>query len=122
MKCLNCGTELVKGARYCGNCGAKLFVGKQKCLILKAIRQRIADECGIPFVTKECDHEGDCPGTCPACEAELRYLEQELERRKISQNDYLLGSIYCSFPDVQELPAEDFLAYDTPGTVVRFWP
>ena len=55
--------------------------GKQKCKILKEIRQRIADENDIPFVTNECEHKGDCTGTCPKCESELRYLERQLEQR-----------------------------------------
>ena len=30
----------------------------------------------------ECTYQGECKGTCPKCEAELRYLEQELARRQ----------------------------------------
>ena len=56
--------------------------GKNKCRILKEIRQKIADENDIPYVTRECTYQGDCKGTCPKCEAELRYLEQELEKRR----------------------------------------
>ena len=56
--------------------------GKNKCKILKEIRQRIADENDIPYVTRECSYQGDCKGSCPKCEAELRYLEQELEKRR----------------------------------------
>ena len=56
--------------------------GKNKCRILKEIRQRIADENDIPYVTRECSYQGECSGTCPKCEAELRYLEQELEKRR----------------------------------------
>lgn len=56
--------------------------GKERCRILKEIRQRIADENEIPFVTAECQHKGDCLGTCPKCEAELAYLEREVNRRR----------------------------------------
>lgn len=56
--------------------------GKNKCKILKQIRQKIADENDIPYVTQECTFQGECKGTCPKCEAELRYLEQQLERRQ----------------------------------------
>lgn len=55
--------------------------GKQKCRILKEIRQKIADENDIPYVTSECTHRGECRGTCPRCESELRYLEQQLSLR-----------------------------------------
>ena len=57
------------------------MLGKQKCRILKEIRQRIADENHIPYVTRECRYQGECAGTCPRCESELRYLEQQLSLR-----------------------------------------
>ena len=57
------------------------MLGKQKCKILKQIRQRIADENDIPYVTRECTHQGACRGTCPRCESELRYLEEQLALR-----------------------------------------
>ena len=56
--------------------------GKQTCKILKEIRKQIAAENDIEFVTSECTHKGDCAGTCPKCEAEVRYLERELEKRQ----------------------------------------
>ncbi len=56
--------------------------GKNKCKILKQIRQKIAHENDIPLVTQECTYQGECSGTCPRCEAELRYLEQQLARRQ----------------------------------------
>ena len=56
--------------------------GKQTCKILKEIRKQIAAENDIEFVTSECTYKGDCKGTCPKCEAEVRYLERELEKRQ----------------------------------------
>lgn len=56
--------------------------GKNRCRILKQIRQKIADENDIPYVTRECTFRGECRGTCPKCEAELKYLEQQLEKRR----------------------------------------
>lgn len=56
--------------------------GKKKCKILKEIRAEIAKNNEIEYVTSECRHKGDCAGTCPKCEAELRYLERELEKRQ----------------------------------------
>jgi hypothetical protein len=56
--------------------------GKQTCKILKEIRRQIAAENDIEFVTSECTYKGDCQGTCPKCEAEVRYLERELEKRQ----------------------------------------
>ena len=56
--------------------------GKSTCKLLKSIRQQIADANGISYQPKECHHKGDCAGTCPACEEEIRYLERELKVRK----------------------------------------
>ena len=56
--------------------------GKSTCKLLKSIRQQIADANGISYRPKECQHKGDCTGTCPACEEEIRYLERELKARK----------------------------------------
>ena len=56
--------------------------GKSTCKLLKDIRQQIADANGISYQPKECHHKGDCAGTCPACEAEIRYLEAQLRERK----------------------------------------
>ena len=56
--------------------------GKSTCKLLKDIRQQIADANGISYQPKECHHKGDCAGTCPTCEEEIRYLERELKARK----------------------------------------
>ena len=56
--------------------------GRSTCKLLKSIRQQIADANGISYQPKECHYKGDCTGTCPACEEEIRYLERELKARK----------------------------------------
>ena len=56
--------------------------GKKKCKILKEIRKKISEENDIPYVTSECTHKGECSGTCPRCEQELRELERQLELRR----------------------------------------
>ena len=58
--------------------------GKQTCKILKEIRKQIAEANDIEFITSECQYQGDCLGTCPKCEAEVRYLEQQLERKRVA--------------------------------------
>lgn len=60
------------------------MTGRNTCKILKDIRCQIAEANGIEFITSECQYKGNCPGTCPKCEAEVRYLEQELERRRMT--------------------------------------
>lgn len=58
------------------------MLGKEKCKALKEIRQKIAEQNDILFITSECTHKGECKGTCPKCESELRYLERELAVRQ----------------------------------------
>ena len=67
--------------------------GKQTCKILKEIRRQIAEANGIDFVTSECRYKGDCLGTCPKCEAEVRYLEQQLRVRSLAGKAIALAGI-----------------------------
>ncbi len=55
--------------------------GKEKCKILREIRVKVAKENNIPFNTKECDFKGECTGTCPKCDSELVYLQNEIDKR-----------------------------------------
>lgn len=102
--------------------------GKDKCRILKEIRQRIAEENEIEYITKECEFQGECRGTCPRCEAEVQYLEEQLERRrKLGKRvavvalaaGLTLGAAGCA--GIEPLigrgcaPSEDY--YDTAGMV-----
>ena len=56
--------------------------GKKVCKILKEIRQQIAERNDIELFISECHYQGECKGTCPKCEAEVRYLENELNQRR----------------------------------------
>ena len=67
--------------------------GKQTCKILKEIRRQIAEANGIEFATSECRYKGDCLGTCPKCEAEVRYLEQQLRIRSLAGKAVALAGI-----------------------------
>lgn len=70
--------------------------GKAKCKILREIRRRIAEENDISFITKDCTYQGECRGTCPKCEAELRFLEQQLERRRRLGKTVTLAALAAS--------------------------
>ena len=67
--------------------------GKDKCRILKQIRAEIARQNDINLVIEECTHKGECRGTCPRCEAEVRYLERELEKRRLLRKGVALAGI-----------------------------
>ena len=70
-----------------------MFKGKEKCKILKQIRQNIASENDIPLVVEECHYKGECRGTCPRCEAELEYLERELMKRRSMGKKLVLAGL-----------------------------
>ncbi|MBQ6119297.1 MAG: hypothetical protein IJK98_08700 [Clostridia bacterium] len=93
------------------------MLGKKKCKILREIRQKIAEENDIPFVTEECRYKGDCKGTCPKCESELRYLEQQLEKRrslgKAVTVSALAVGLAASVAGCRHLPG-DYLEGDVP--------
>ena len=56
--------------------------GKKICDTLKEVRMQVAKANDIKYAPTECHHEGDCAGTCPKCEAEVRWLEQQLRLRR----------------------------------------
>ncbi len=55
--------------------------GKKICETLKAIRCEVARANDIHYEPAECHHQGNCKGTCPKCEQEVRYIEQQLQLR-----------------------------------------
>ena len=66
--------------------------GKSICNVLKIIRKQVADANEIKYEPRECHHQGECRGTCPACEAEVRYLESQLNiRRQLGKAVAIMG-------------------------------
>lgn len=57
------------------------MTGKEKCNLLKTIRKELAEQNDINIQFDECTHSGDCKGTCPKCDAELKYIDDELKKR-----------------------------------------
>jgi len=57
--------------------------GRKVCNTLKEIRQQIAAQNEIEYTTSECPVEEECSGTCPKCESEVKYLENELNKRRL---------------------------------------
>jgi len=102
--------------------------GKSRCKILKEIRKQIAEHNDIEFVTSECKYQGDCLGTCPKCEAEVRYLENELKKREMLGKRVVLAGLAlavtasalgCSDPlentDESDIPDNDDKYTETAG-------
>lgn len=57
------------------------MTGKQKCELLRKIREEIAEKNDIVYLSKDCGHKVCRTGTCPICEAEVKYLENELNEK-----------------------------------------
>ncbi|MBQ7691862.1 MAG: hypothetical protein IJT30_11830 [Muribaculaceae bacterium] len=56
--------------------------GKHICETLKEIRAEVARVNEIEYSPTPCTHDGECSGTCPACEHEVRQLERQLRLRR----------------------------------------
>ena len=75
--------------------------GKEKCKILKELRKRIADLNGIEYTITNCSNEANCLGTCAQCDAEIKYLEEQIQSL-IENGDSvnLIGIADNLFPDI----------------------
>ena len=87
--------------------------GKRICNELKAVRRRIADENSIELHQAECNHTGNCLGTCPKCESEVRWLEQALTRRVAAGQAATVAGLTLSLAACGGT-AEPTLSVDTP--------
>lgn len=81
--------------------------GKYVCKYLREIRVDIAKLNGIDYAPAECDHQGECSGHCPACDAEVKALYDKL--KELKQN-----GVVIKFPRFKNLckdagiPPEEF--------------
>ena len=87
--------------------------GRDKCELLNKIRQKIANENNIELIIYDCTFEGDCTGTCPKCEAELKYLEAELARKQAAGEKIKLNGIF-TLELLDDKPTCDFKWDDEP--------
>ena len=91
--------------------------GKRKCKMLKEIRKQIAKENDITYITTECKHQGNCKGTCPKCESEVRYLEAELEkRRKAGKTVAVAGIAAAMMLNASACTTENATSHETEST------
>lgn len=47
----------------------------------------MAEQYGLKYHPTECHHKGECIGTCPRCDAELKDLQRQLEAKGIYDID-----------------------------------
>ncbi len=84
--------------------------GRYTCNELKKIRKQIADANGIEYHVSECNYQGDCTGTCPKCESELRYIESELANRQRSGKSVVLAGLAAGFTFFNAVSCNPFSA------------
>ena len=70
--------------------------GKKICQTLKDIRLQVARANDIPYEPTECKHKGDCSGTCPKCEEEVRYIEHQLNVRRMMGKAVTIAGVTMS--------------------------
>ena len=87
--------------------------GKKTCKILKEIRRQIAEANDIEYVVEECQYKGDCLGTCPKCEAEVRYLEQQLHQRQLLGKAVMVAGISAGLLSLSSCGNEMYDQIDT---------
>jgi TonB family protein len=95
--------------------------GKKTCKILKEIRRQIAEANDIEYVVEECQYKGDCLGTCPKCEAEVRYLEQQLHQRQLLGKAVMVAGISAGLLSLSSCGNEmyDQISNQDDGEVMR---
>lgn len=92
--------------------------GHEKCEKLREIRKKIAEVNNIPYSPAECSHDGPCAGTCPYCDAELMYLDCELQKKKERGEEVYLSGLSIEINDI-ESDNYDNHEYDTRGENVN---
>jgi len=92
--------------------------GKETCRILKEIRQQIAKKNDIEYITSECNFQGECQGTCPKCESELKYLENELHKR--TQLGKVVAIAGISLGLASTFPACNFLKQENTQEIATY--
>ncbi len=70
--------------------------GKQICGALREIRRHIASANDIDYAPAECEYKGECSGTCPHCESEMRYIERQLRMRQAMGKAVVLAGLTLS--------------------------
>ena len=90
--------------------------GKKICKSLREIRCRIARANDIDYTPAVCTHEGNCSGTCPACESELRYIERQLLRRTAQGKKIVLAGLALGAASLMPMQAQQVANTIPPST------
>ena len=84
--------------------------GRFICDTLKAIRLDIARANGIEYTPVKCNHKGECAGTCPACESEMRFLEREIARKRSLGKAALVAGVSLAMSSLSAMAGNSALS------------
>ena len=71
------------------------MLGKEECILLRKIRQRINNDLDIDIKNHKCFFDYDCSYKCPDRENELKLLQNEInKRRKGLKKVYIRGCYF----------------------------
>lgn len=90
------------------------YYNRQKCKLLRTIRNAFAEANGIPFKMIECLEEGQCMGTCPHYEEEVQAMSQLLA-------NHIAQGKPVAFPSSETTILDDFLPYKTLDDIWGDW-
>lgn len=94
---------------------SKLNIGKIKCEFMKKLRKAIASANHVEYEPTECNHQGECKGTCPACEKEANDLLDEIKKQNGNETPYVASINIDSSVDF--IPWDDIIETRTAGMV-----
>ena len=88
---------------------------------MKEIRRQIAEANDIEYVVEECQYRGDCLGTCPKCEAEVRYLEEQLHQCQLLGKAAMVAGISAGLLTMRPCGNEMYAQVSNPeeGVVMK---
>lgn len=74
-------------------------VGKAICAVLRGVREYILAYNKIPFDQSRCSHKGQCQGTCPKCESELKSIASQNISIPPCAGKSVLDNIIANLPE-----------------------
>lgn len=77
------------------------MTNEEKRALLRDLRRKLAEMNDIVWLSSDSACQNGCSGECPACRAELRYLETEINRRAAQGKAILL----CRGNAEEDVPA-----------------
>lgn len=63
------------------------MTGREECRMLKEMLRSYVKNEKLDLIIADCDFEGECPGICPSCEAEMRAVSKLIAKKACEDSD-----------------------------------